>query len=219
MSSLPRSKKEAIEAGLNKYLSGSPCKKGHVGIRYAVSAGCVDCAKEREAANKERTRTDPAYAERRREIHRNSKAKSRSTDNGKRANYLANKRYIEANREKVRSYYRDKRANDPDFKMASWCRGVLHKVLGRQNLRKDARCVELLGYSGRDLRRHIERQFTAGMCWSKVGKEIHIDHITPVAHMIRNGETRPSVIHALSNLRPMWAYENILKSDTITHLI
>lgn len=77
----------------------------------------------------------------------------------------------------------------------------------------------MLGYTASELRAHIERQFTKGMSWDLVGPYIHIDHIRPVADFVRNGITDAKVVHALANLRPMWADENRAKRDKIEFLI
>jgi hypothetical protein len=130
----------------------------------------------------------------------------------------ANCAYSKRHRSKVAGYYRKRRHTDPAYRMACWSRAVLHKVLDRANLRKDARCVDLLGYDGSKLKAHIERQFIKGMSWDNYGLW-HIDHVTPVAALLRGGVTDPAVIHALPNLRPMWAAENIRKSDSVVALL
>ena len=60
----------------------------------------------------------------------------------------------------------------------------------------------MLGYSALDLKQHIESMFTEGMSWDNHG-EWHIDHIKQVVSF--NSDTAPSVVNALSNLRPLWA--------------
>lgn len=130
----------------------------------------------------------------------------------------ANATYNSCNRAKVAHYYQQKRRNDPVFKMACWSRSILQKVLKRTNRRKDATCVTILGYDGQTLKMHIERQFTKGMAWPNYG-EWHIDHVVPVAEFLRQGLIDPAIINALSNLRPMWARDNILKSDKVDVLL
>lgn len=50
------------------------------------------------------------------------------------------------------------------------------------------------------------------MSWEAHARgEIHIDHIVPVSKLVSDGETDPAVINALSNLRPMWAADNLAK--------
>lgn len=215
----PATREQAKADGAKTYWTGKPCRRGHVAERYTCDYSCTRCKADDGDARKTLAQSDPDLAERMRKWSREAKSRARATPEGRRAHHLANKRYTESNRDVVRRHYRERRLSSPDFRMAAWCRSVLHKVLSRQNRRKDARCVELLGYTGAELRKHIERQFTPGMTWDKMGSDIHIDHIIPVAEFIRAGESRPSVIHALPNLRPMWARDNIIKSDKVTTLL
>lgn len=48
------------------------------------------------------------------------------------------------------------------------------------------------------------------MSWDNRG-EWHIDHIVPVAVMVRDGITDPAIINALTNLQPLWAKDNLAK--------
>lgn len=215
-------REEALAAkslGLKSFISGKACVACGTAIRYTSDAGCVECIKIHSNQRRIRAKTDKHLHEKLKGYGREAKARARQTDEGRQAIYRANKKYVEKNKLKVNAYYAAKRANDPVFKMASWSRSVLRKVLERQNKRKDAKCVEIVGYTGEMLKAHIERQFTRGMSWALVGRGIHIDHIVSVAEMMRNGMTDPCVINALSNLRPMWAKANMLKSDSATHLL
>lgn len=71
---------------------------------------------------------------------------------------------------------------------------------------------EVLGYSVEELRLHIEGQFQPGMSWENRG-EWHIDHIKSVAAFVAVGITDPKIINALSNLRPLWAWDNLSKGS------
>lgn len=51
-------RKEAAAAGLKYYLTGKPCKYGHMSVRSVKDRGCVTCMREkvrRHAANQYRT--------------------------------------------------------------------------------------------------------------------------------------------------------------------
>jgi len=74
------------------------------------------------------------------------------------------------------------------------------------------RWSDLVGYSREDLMAHLERQFTKGMNWTNYG-EWHVDHIVPLAaHEIDSAESEAfKAAWALTNLRPMWASDNIRK--------
>jgi hypothetical protein len=216
---IPASRKEACAIGAKVYLSGTACIHGHIATRYAKDGSCTECKRIATIERADRALTDPALLEKMRGWHRESKRRARSTEEGKAQQFAANRRYIEKNRDKVNTYYRERAKTSPTTKMARAARSMVHRVLGRLNLRKDATCVELLGYTGHDLKAHIERQFTKGMSWERFGIDIHIDHIIPVAEWIRRGETDPSVINALSNLRPMWAKANAAKRDLVGTLL
>jgi len=66
---------------------------------------------------------------------------------------------------------------------------------------------------------HIEKQFKSKMSWDNRG-EWHIDHIVPINYFIKNyyyfDEDIQKVSFHYSNLQPMWAKENIIKSDKIS---
>lgn len=72
----------------------------------------------------------------------------------------------------------------------------------------------LVPYTASDLMAHLERQFLSGMTWENRG-EWHIDHIVPLASFTF---TTPEceefkAAWALTNLRPLWAEDNLKKSD------
>lgn len=194
------------------------CRRNRRGI--PLNKECLTCSSSIPWVGKSRSKycSVECRLESRRQQWRDFAEGVRSTQDGKKRHIEANQRYIERNRKSVRSYYRKRRADNPDFAMACAARSMLNKVMTRANLRKDATCKEILGYSGSDLRKHLERQFPKGMTWEKRGAW-HIDHIVPVAEFLRRGETNPAVINALSNLRPMWARDNIIKRDSLVVLL
>lgn len=79
---------------------------------------------------------------------------------------------------------------------------------------------QLLGYTLAELRQHLERQFLPGMSWENAG-DWHVDHIVPLTAFAPESADDPVVRQAwaLTNLRPLWAKDNIAKCDKRTHLI
>jgi predicted acyl esterase len=71
---------------------------------------------------------------------------------------------------------------------------------------------ELLGYTMEELKAHLERQFVKGMDWDNRSRW-HIDHIVPLAAFDISGWDDPEVKRAwaLTNLRPIWAKQNLEK--------
>jgi len=99
--------------------------------------------------------------------------------------------------------FRDKRRiYRKNRKYVGLWRSTLKMSLWRLNTNKIGKTIDLLGYSSDEFRIHIESLFTQGMTWENHG-EWHIDHIKDVS-LFEEG-THPSVVNALSNLRPLWA--------------
>ena len=73
---------------------------------------------------------------------------------------------------------------------------------------------EALPYSIAELRDHLERQFVKGMSWENM-HQWHIDHIVPKSSFSYSSPDEPDFLAcwALSNLRPLWASENISKGS------
>lgn len=113
-----------------------------------------------------------------------------------------------------RKYIKDKQ--NPKKLMELRIKDLIRKSLTSRKFRKNNKSYEILGCSYDEFRNHIEKQFTNGMNWEKFG-EIHIDHIVPLA----TAKTIDDVIalNHFTNLRPMWAKDNIKKSDNIEFLI
>lgn len=79
---------------------------------------------------------------------------------------------------------------------------------------------DLLEFDLEELMRHLERQFQKGMSWDNFG-EWHIDHIIPLSSFEIENWQSPDLKAAwhITNLRPIWASENLSKGAKITHLI
>ena len=74
----------------------------------------------------------------------------------------------------------------------------------------------LIGCNSMEFKHHIENQFKRGMTWENYGTLWHIDHILPCASFDHTNKKQVAQCWHYTNLRPLLAVENILKSDTIT---
>ena len=125
------------------------------------------------------------------------------------------------NLEKFRQYqlaYQKKILKTPKGKV---CRAInvrLRMLFAGQKCERSWR--EIFGYSYDQLKSHIEKQFSGGMSWENYG-EWHIDHITPVGAFEFDSIDDPTVKQCwcLSNLRPLWAIDNMRKGAKIQFLI
>ena len=73
-----------------------------------------------------------------------------------------------------------------------------------------------MGCTAQQLRDHLQGQFTKGMSWNNYGKW-HVDHILPCASFDLTDERQMKICWNWQNLRPLWAADNKLKGDRITH--
>jgi len=72
----------------------------------------------------------------------------------------------------------------------------------------------LVNYKLEDLKNHLEKHFKSGMSWENYG-EWHIDHIIPISNFIIDSVESEEFkkCWSLNNLQPLWADENIKKSN------
>jgi hypothetical protein len=122
------------------------------------------------------------------------------------------------NPEKCREYAR-RAISTPQGKIRNRIRVRIRQVLGCKWPR-GGKTFDALGYTPRELKTHLERQFLKGMSWGNMD-EWHVDHIIPLASFSYTSISDPQFRRAwaLSNLRPMWAPDNLSKSAKIVSLL
>ena len=114
------------------------------------------------------------------------------------------------NRDKINSRMRRRWEVDMTFRHKEVLRKTLRGLFSRLGTKKEGRTVEIVGYTAATFAQRMEYQFQPGMSWENYG-EWQIDHKIPVDHFIKKGEWRPEIIHALCNLQPLWAADNLRK--------
>ena len=126
------------------------------------------------------------------------------------------KKYYQYNKERIREYKKEyvkqRKKTDTLFKLKCNLRKRTQKAFRNKGYSKNTQTREMLGVDWKVVKQHIERQFTKGMNWSNYG-EWHIDHIIPLASA-KTPERLKQLCH-YTNLQPMWAKENLSKSDKI----
>lgn len=128
-----------------------------------------------------------------------------------------NKKWAKNNIDKVRSI-----RNRAVTKLRNTSRGRLSVNFGnyiRDSIResKNGRHWEnVVGYSLIQLTKHLEKQFLPGMSWDNYGMW-HIDHIVPIsAHNYSSVDDIDfKKCWSLKNLRPLWASDNLIKSNKV----
>jgi len=105
---------------------------------------------------------------------------------------------------------KDRRQNDPKYAMDRRMGWAVWNSLKREG--KGDSWENLVGFGVPDLVKHLERQFTDGMSWDNMG-EWHVDHIIPLASFEYSSAEDEGFRAAwsITNLRPLWAKENVSK--------
>jgi hypothetical protein len=123
------------------------------------------------------------------------------------------KEYRIKNRGKRKEYEKNRRLNDPIFKLTENVRTRLRQYLKSLSIVKSKRTFDIVGCSPLELKEHISKQFSDDMSWDRIGKEIHIDHIIPLSSAKSEDEIY-KLCH-YTNLQPLWAEDNLKKSNKI----
>ena len=120
---------------------------------------------------------------------------------------------------KAREYYRKRQAHCPEINIIATQRSRLHEILGPN---RTHRTTQYLGCSGRELIKHLLSQAYPR---KKTGELMtlenrgfygwHIDHIKPVSSFDHNDPKQVAECWHFTNLQPLWAEDNLSKSDSL----
>lgn len=121
------------------------------------------------------------------------------------------KTYRELNREQVNQTRREAHQKFPERRLAQNLRVRLVMALKRGT--KAGSAIKDLGCSIQELKTYLEAKFQPGMTWENYGSDWHLDHIRPLANYdLTDRQVLLQLVH-YTNLQPLWAAENIRKSN------
>lgn len=98
---------------------------------------------------------------------------------------------------------------NPLYKAKKKLRSAINSAFKRIKQNKPSNTQILLGCTWEEAKAHFELLFQEGMSWENHGKW-HIDHIRPVASF---NEDELHLMNHITNLQPLWAKDNLQKSD------
>ena len=150
------------------------------------------------------------YSEKKDEINLHRKAYDQ-TEKGKRIR----QQWRDNNKDKIKQKNKVQ-MNKPENKIRS---NISRRILFILKQGKENKKLEMiLGYSVGKLKNHLETQFKEGMSWNNYKMNgWHIDHIIPVS-AFNFSSYKDKDFHrcfALKNLQPLWAKENLSKSNKL----
>ena len=124
-----------------------------------------------------------------------------------------NKKYYFNNKTYYSDYVMFRYNNDSLYKLSHNIRNRIRTFIKSKNITKNNPTFNIVGCTPEYLKEHIEKQFKEGMSWELMGKHIHIDHIIPLSSA-KTEEEIYNLCH-YTNLQPLWAEDNLRKSDKI----
>lgn len=113
----------------------------------------------------------------------------------------------------IHSSWKSRKLN-MDFKLKEYLRSRIYHVL--KGLNKSKPTMKLIGCSIEFLKKYVASKFKRGMSWNNYGfYGWHIDHIRPCASFDLSKPEEQKKCFNYKNLQPLWAKDNILKSDKL----
>jgi hypothetical protein len=189
--------KQAVAGGLLFYFNGRQCCNGHYSIRRTSNRECVECGNNRKRAT-----------------NREQYLKHKEKRLEKSAEYREKNKKILS--KKSAEYIRQRRNSDALFAIKDRLSSRVRDAFLAKGVKKKTSTQVMLGCNIEEFKAHIERQFLRGMNWENSGLW-HIDHIVPCASA--SDESELTALFHFTNLRPVWAKENLTKSGKRTFLI
>ena len=123
-------------------------------------------------------------------------------------------KYYQEHKSEINKQYSERKKIDILFKLSSLYRSKINKVLGSN---KNTKTFEIIGCTPPQLKEHLETQFVYGMSWENHGLfGWHIDHIIPLS----SAKTEEEIYRLChyTNLQPLWAKDNLAKSNKLDYL-
>jgi phosphoglycerate-specific signal transduction histidine kinase len=122
--------------------------------------------------------------------------------------------FTKNNRDYINNRNKIKRKTNIEFKILGNLRNRINQAV--KNDSKLGKTSELLGCSVDYFKKHIQNKFQYGMNWNNWSIDgWHIDHIYPCSSFNLKKKSEQLICFHWSNQQPMWAKENLEKSDKI----
>jgi hypothetical protein len=127
---------------------------------------------------------------------------------------VTQKAYRAANLDKKNAYNSNRLKTDIQYRICKRLRNRLNRAL--KNNKKTGSAVKDLGCTINEFKTYLESKFQSGMTWNNWGsKGWHIDHIKPLASFDLTDRQQLLMACHYTNLQPLWAKDNLIKSDKI----
>jgi hypothetical protein len=177
----------------------------HKKTKSGLGSYCKSCTKKYRQAYYQKNQEKALIT--RREYYNNNLDKCRQSS---KIWYDNNKQSVQKNQT---IYRKNKRKNNIYYKLTCSLRNRLRASM--KNTIKRDRTLNLIGCSITELKAYLENKFQQGMSWDNHGYYgWHIDHIRPISSFDLSDPAQVKECFHYSNLQPLWAIDNLKKSDS-----
>ena len=184
-----------------------------------LSGLTLHCRKCINQKVRERRNSDSAFVARIREKAKESYQRNKSKRRQKSAEYYRknrdavlnrHKKYQRENAQAIFTKIKERKQKDPAFRVTCSLRSRLRRFI------KKERTFPGVGCTRDELNAHIESLWDEGMTWENYG-QWHIDHIMPCSSFDLMDPKQIAECFHYTNLQPLWAKENIMKSNKVVY--
>lgn len=164
-----------------------------------VASTCIECCKEYRENNNVKYRYKDKYKDKYKDRYYNTKE-------------WRNEYHRKYFQEKGKEKRKERLKKDKLFKLKRLLSYRTYSIFLRKNFFKSNVTIDLIGTDILSVKQYLEDKFTDGMNWENQGKW-HIDHIIPLSSA--NTEEELIKLCHYTNLQPLWAADNLKKSNKI----
>ena len=126
---------------------------------------------------------------------------------------LKSKVHYKENKEKIIKhqvqYIKNRRLNDPLFKLTDNIRSLILRGFKGTNIKKNTKTSDILGCSFIEFKEYLEKQFDENMNWSNHGSYWHLDHKKPIS--LATTEHELIELNHYTNFQPLYWLDNLSK--------
>jgi hypothetical protein len=126
------------------------------------------------------------------------------------------KRYRLNNIEKYRGFRRAQYSKSKSYRISVLLRRRMFGEMKKASAKKSKTTFELLGCTISEFKKYIESIFLPGMSWENHSIHgWHLDHIIPISSFDLTKPDQQKICFNYKNIQPLWAEDNLRKSDKI----
>jgi len=120
------------------------------------------------------------------------------------------KQYKKKNQKRLSELEQKRKQSDPVYRIICNIRSRVSDFCKSISQNRNLSATKSIGLNREDFKKYMESKFQEGMTWENYG-QWHVDHIKPLS--LATTEIEVMELNHYTNLQPLWAVENLKKSN------